>query len=217
MCGRGVRPDGVELAEVIEAELVDDELRALPARYNLAPTDPVGVLWRDQGRRRLSVARWGVPRPRGGLAINARDDRLRGGMWRPMLARGRAVVPLRGFYEWEGPQRQPWFFAREDDRLLLLAGLVVTGLDALHTTIVTAPPSADIGGVHDRMPAILEPDMVEPWLCGRDPAMVLDLVRTAADGTLRRHPVSRDVNSVRNDGPQLMQPAALAPTQVDLF
>ncbi|MCH9681079.1 MAG: SOS response-associated peptidase [Deltaproteobacteria bacterium] len=217
MCGRGVRPDGVELAEAIEAELVDEPVRSLPARHNLAPTDPVGVLWRDAGRRRLSVARWGVERPRGGLAINARDDRLRGGMWRPMLMRGRAVVPLRGFYEWEGPQRQPWYFHRTDGGLLLLAGLVSVTLDALQTTIVTTTPSVDIGGVHDRMPAILEPDMVDPWLAGRDDAMLADLVRTAPEGTLRRHPVSRDVNSVRNDGAHLIEPAAPEPTQVDLF
>ncbi|MCX4245336.1 SOS response-associated peptidase [Paraliomyxa miuraensis] len=217
MCGRGVRPDGVELAEAIEADLVDPEVRVLPVRHNLAPTDPLGVLRRDDAGRHLLLARWGVPRHRGGIAINARDDRLRGPMWRTMLRRGRAVVPLRGFYEWEGPQRQPWYFRRGDGGLLLLAGLVLADAEGLHATIVTTEPSRDIGGVHDRMPAVLEPDMVEPWLRGEDPQMLLALVRPAPDGTLLRHTVGRRVNSVRNDGPELVEPVAPIATQGELF
>lgn len=217
MCGRGVRPDGVELAESIEADVVDAEVRALPARYNLAPTDPLAVLRRDEAGRHLVVARWGVPRHRGGIAINARDDRLRGPMWRTMLRRGRAVVPLRGFYEWEKPQRQPWYYRRGDGGLLLLAGVVLGDADGLHAAIVTTDASGDIGGVHDRMPAVLEPDMVEPWLRGEDPELLQALVRPAPEGTLLRHPVSRRVSSVRNDGPDLIEPVAPIATQRELF
>lgn len=217
MCGRGVRPDGVELAETIEADLVDAEVRALPARYNLAPTEPLAVLQRDDAGRHLRVARWGVPRHGGGIAINARDDRLRGAMWRTLLRRGRAVVPLRGFYEWQKPQRQPWYFRRGDGGLLLLAGLVLDHADGPHAAIVTTGPSSDIGGVHDRMPAVLEPDMVEPWLRGEDPELLQALVHPAPEGTLRRHPVSTRVNDVRNDGPELLEPAAPVATQGELF
>ena len=217
MCGRGVRPEGPELVEGLEAELVDDEVRALPARYNLAPTDPLGVLHLDAGRRRLSVARWGVPRRKGGIAINARDDRLRSGIWAPLWRRGRAIVPLRGFYEWERPQRQPWYFHRRDGSLLLLAGLWSTDAQGLHATIVTTGPSGDIGGIHDRMPAVLEPEMVAPWLAGEDPAMLAELVRPAPEGTLERYPVDRAVGNVRNDGPWLIEPVRPEPTQAELF
>lgn len=217
MCGRGVRPDGVELAEAIEADVVDPEVRALPARYNLAPTDPVAVLRHDEAGRHLVVTRWGVPRHRGGIAINARDDRLRGPMWRTLLKRGRAVVPLRGFFEWQGPQRQPWYFHRDDGGLLLLAGLVLGDADGLHTAIVTTDASGDIGGIHDRMPAVLEPDMVQPWLLGEDPALLQALVHPAPEGTLSRHAVSKRVNAVRNDGPELLEPVTPIATQGELF
>lgn len=217
MCGRGVRPDGVELAEAIVADVVDAEVRALAARQNLAPTDPLAVLRRDAQGRHLMVARWGVPRHGGGIVINARDDRLRGPMWRTMLARGRAVVPLAGFYEWQRPQRQPWYFRRRDGQLLLLAGLVMEGADGLQAAIVTTSPSGDIGGIHDRMPAVLEPDMVEPWLHGGDPEMLAALVHPAADGTLERYAVGKQVNDVRNDGPELLEPVAPVATQGELF
>lgn len=217
MCGRGVRPDGVELAETIAADLVDAEVRALPARYNLAPTEPVVVLRRDDAGRHLLVARWGVPRHGGGIAINARDDRLRGPMWRTMLSRGRAVVPLRGFYEWQGPQRQPWYLHRGDGQLLLLAGLVLADAQGQHAAIVTTDPSEDMAGIHDRMPAVLEPDMVEPWLRGGDPAMLLALLGPAPTGTLHRRAVSKRVNNVRNDGPELLDPVTPIATQGELF
>jgi putative SOS response-associated peptidase YedK len=217
MCGRGVRSDGVELAEAIAADLVDPEVRALPARHNLAPTEPVVVLRRDPAGRHLQVARWGVPRHSGGIAINARDDRLRGPMWRTMLSRGRVVVPLRGFYEWQKPQRQPWYFHRGDGQLLLLAGLVLDDADGLHATIVTTEASGDMAGIHDRMPAVLEADMIEPWLQGGDPAMLTALIHPAVEGTLRRYTVGKRVNDVRNDGPELLEPATPIATQSELF
>lgn len=216
MCGRGVRPDGARLVETIAVDRVDDDVRALPVRYNLAPTDPLGVLWCDAGTRRLSVARWGVPRPRGGLAVNARDDRLRGGMWQPLLRRGRAVLPLQGFYEWQGPHRQPWYFQRRDGGLLLMAGLVLDEPER-HATIITTRPSNDIGGIHDRMPAILEPDEIDAWLGEPDPEALGSLLGPAPDGTLVRHAVSLRVNSVRNDGPELLDPVTPAAVQVELF
>jgi putative SOS response-associated peptidase YedK len=209
MCGRGVRPEGAEIGEALAADLVDAEVLALPARYNLAPTDPLGVLRRDGSGRHVALARWGVPRRGGGLVINARDDRLRGPMWRTMIRRGRAVVPLVGFYEWQRPTRQPWLFRRRDGGLLLLAGLVLEDAAGLHAAIVTTEPSGDIGGIHDRMPAVLEPDMVEPWLRESDPGLLEALVRPASEGTLVRHPVSRRVGDVRNDGPELVVPVAM--------
>ncbi len=217
MCGRGVRPEGPELVEALEALEVDDDVRTLPARYNLAPTDPMGVLSRGVKGRRLSIARWGVPRQRGGLAFNARGDRLRSGMWRALLPRGRVVVPLRGFYEWQGPQRQPWYFRRADGALLLLAGLVSEDVDGRHATIITTEPSTDVAGVHDRMPAVLEPDMVEPWLAEFDPHAIESLVVTASAGTLVRHAVSSRVNNVRNDGAGLLDEVTPAAVQTELF
>ena len=221
MCGRGVRPEGVELVEALGADVVEPEVLALTARNNLAPTDALPVLRRDALGRHLMLARWGVPRHGGGgIVINARDDKLRGPMWRTMLARGRAVVPLKGFYEWQRPQRQPWFFRRRDGQLLLLAGLLLENADGLHAAIVTTSPSGDIGGIHDRMPAVLEPDMVEPWLHGGDPEMLTALVHPADDGTLERYAVGKRVNDVRNQEPDLLQPlapAAPVATQGELF
>jgi len=217
MCGRGVRPEGPELIELLEAAEIDDEVRDLTVRYNLAPTQPVAVLWRGAEGRRLSVARWGVPRRRGGIAINARDDRLRTPVWRAALGEGRVVVPLRGFYEWEAGTRQPWYVHRRDGELLLMAALWTEDPEGRHAAIITTEPSGDMVDIHDRMPAILEPERVEPWLRERDPEAAAELLGPAPEGALRRYPVSRRVNRVANDGPELLEEVTPDATQGELF
>jgi putative SOS response-associated peptidase YedK len=64
------------------------------------------------------------------------------------------------------------------------------------------PAMAD---THDRMPAILEQADWPVWLgeAGGDPVALL---RPAADRVLKLWPVSRAVNSVRNNGRELLEP-----------
>ena len=65
-----------------------------------------------------------------------------------------------------------------------------------------------IAPIHDRMPVILPPEAERAWL---DPALdgkpeaLRDLLRPVAADALRACPVSRRINSTRNDGPELIQ------------
>ena len=64
--------------------------------------------------------------------------------------------------------------------------------------------------VHDRMPVVLAPDDWAGWLGSKDPAALL---RLASDDLLRFWPVSKAVNSPRNNGPELLAEHASAPTE----
>ena len=55
------------------------------------------------------------------------------------------------------------------------------------------------------MPVIMEPDDVEVWL-GDDADATAELMRPARNDVLRVWPVSRAVNDVRRDGPELLEP-----------
>jgi putative SOS response-associated peptidase YedK len=77
-------------------------------------------------------------------------------------------------------------------------------------TIIVTDANDLVRDIHDRMPVILAPADFVTWL---DPAT------KDADGLLRMlkptdpvpwsmHPVSRQVNSPRNDGPDLLEPLA---------
>ncbi len=217
MCGRAVMSSGAEMADAVGAVVVDDEVEALAPSYNVAPTRHVITVAPVHGVRRASVARWGLPRSGRGVTINARDDRLRANpVWRRLCRAGRVVVPLSGFYEWSGPrgQRQAWYFRRADRRPLLLAGLCERSAEP-RAVVVTTSASSDVSEIHDRMPAILEPDVVEAWL--ESVVDAVDLLRPADAGVLVRVAVSSAVNDSRSDGPELIEPVRPRPQQAELF
>jgi putative SOS response-associated peptidase YedK len=59
--------------------------------------------------------------------------------------------------------------------------------------------------LHSKMPVILEQQDWASWL-GEDAGDHLALMRPAGSGVVRVWPISRAVNSVRNNGAELMVP-----------
>ncbi len=70
--------------------------------------------------------------------------------------------------------------------------------------ILTTSANATMRQLHERMPVILEPDDWAAWL--ENAAQAMDLMRPAKEDVLRLWPVSRAVNSVRNNGAELAGP-----------
>jgi len=86
-------------------------------------------------------------------------------------------------------------------------------------TIITTSAPDDLGRIHDRMPMVIEPRSWADWL---DPGnndvddlrAMLAPAAAAADG-LTSFPVSRAVNSVRNNSPELIKPVELTGPELD--
>lgn len=211
------------------------------------PRDSAGVPDPDATRRSLRVMRWGlVPSwskdARGGARmINARaESAAEKPAFRRALAARRCLLPAAGWYEWQrGPDhRQPYFTCYADGSSLALAGLWEYWKprddpdgaypDGLVTaTVLTTAAVGPLAQVHDRMPLVLPPSAWEAWL---DPdtdatseAVVALLTPPSPElvDTLELRPVSVSVNSVRNNGPQLLAPPApgdvVEPLQLDLL
>lgn len=207
--------------------VADVRAAGLAARYNVAPSDEVAAVAATAEGRRLGTLSWGlVPnwaRAPARRLVNLRSERLadRPG-FRRTLQRRRCVVPADGFYEWraasgDGP-RQPFLVRARDGRALALAGLwdvwrdpEQPGADPLRTcTVLTTGPNEVVRPLHDRMPVILPPDACDVWL---DPSVtdvnhLVALCRPCPPGLVEAWPVSTAVNSVRNDGPHLVEPVA---------
>ena len=232
MCGRyaSSRPPE-DLAERFAAPLRDEPI---PPRWNVAPTDPVyAVVNRrpegaEEPQRQLRVLRWGlVPSwskdAKGGAKmINARAETLLAKpAFRSAVARRRCLLPADGYYEWmtrPGQPKQPFFIRRADGEPVALAGIYEFwrdpegGPDApwLATcAVVTTAAGESLRLLHDRMPVVLDPAECEAWL---DPRVAeeeaVELLGSAAHEALEAVPVSTAVNSVRNDGPELVEPIA---------
>ena len=73
-------------------------------------------------------------------------------------------------------------------------------------TIVTTEANGTVAGVHDRMPAILEPDEERRWLSADDPEELRTLLDPYPDDGLVAYPVSKAVNDPANDSPDVIEP-----------
>lgn len=202
----------------------------LAARYNVAPTQEVGVVRAAEGGRRLSMLRWGLLPPWAKDAaiaarlINARAETVaEKPSFRSAFRSRRCLVPADGFYEWrkEGKAKQPYRIHLPDDALFCFAGLweswrVPEGIalpasyrglgpgDEIESfTIITTEAAATIAHIHGRMPVILKPTDFDSWLTGAGDYHAL---LRPYDGPLMAEPVSTRVNKPANDDATLIEP-----------
>jgi putative SOS response-associated peptidase YedK len=223
VCGRfSQQRPASELAEIFAAEPLAEELGP---RFNVAPTDEAYVVVQREERRAVVAYRWGlIPHWAESAKVasrmfNARSETLgRSPAFADALRRKRCLVPVDGFYEWQriGNRRQPFTIHRADDRPLVLAGLWSGWHDpsverVIRTfTIITTGPNEQMTGLHDRMPVVVPDDAWSQWL---DPDGDVDDLRPLFEPsdaiTLAIDPVADLVNTVRNDGPELIRPIDL--------
>ena len=132
--------------------------------------------------------------------------------YRNAFLKRRCVLPAEAFYEWVGPkkERQPLNIARKDRKLLSMAGLfnywkpaASQGRPMLTFTVVTTAPSQWMARIHNRMPVILQDDQIDTWLdpTVSDPQQLSQLLKAPPEDFLDCYPVSREMNSVREDLP----------------
>ena len=237
MCGRFTReytwrevhdfldlkfPKGVRAAEGVKERFGKS--------YNVAPTQmsPIAHMDLESGEGEINIRRWGlVPTwaddpSIGNRMINARaESAATKPGFRKAFLRGRCVVPVSSFFEWKQPEedgpKQPYRVHRADGSIMLLAGLFEPPHEHAPDgsfTIITTAANAFMSSMHDRMPAILEPESVEAWC---DPSAekerASDLLGPAKDGVLDAHPVSRRVNKPANDEPSLVESISTQQTE----
>jgi putative SOS response-associated peptidase YedK len=197
---------------------------AIEPRWNIAPTQFVPVVRTESdAARRVALLYWGLipswakDKSVGARMINARSETARDKpAFRAAYRRRRCLVLASGYYEWQrtGGAKQPYFIRRADGEPFGMAGLWESwverpGEPALEScTILTGAPQPALSVIHDRMPVIVGPQNYAPWL---DPKLVeaeaVDAIVADRPGEpLRAEPVSRAVNSPRNEGPELIAP-----------
>ncbi len=195
------------------------------------PPRPGPARGRRRGRaeapeRLLMSFRWGlVPwwskDPKSGSRLfNARSETVTTkASFREAFRERRIIVPADGFYEWRKTKtgaKQPHYFTRADGAPMAFAGLAErwrpkgapTGTPYLRScTVITAPGGADMEGIHDRMPVILDPATFDLWLdpANEDSEELRALLRPPPAGTVVHHPVGPRIGNVRNNDPTLIE------------
>jgi putative SOS response-associated peptidase YedK len=231
MCGRYVI---ISTPEAIRALFGYGEQPNFPPRYNVAPTQPIPIVRLADGKRSLTLMRWGllpswVKDPKTfPLLINGRGESvLEKPAFRNAMRRRRCLIPTDGFYEWQvrgaGGPKQPHFVGAKRDGggqapPLAFAGLYETwtgpnGEEIDTAAIVTTAANRTLAPIHERMPVFVPKEVFDLWLdCANVEADVAAaVIRPADDNLLEVYPVSPAVNRVANDSAALIAPAAAEP------
>ena len=174
---------------------------------------------------------WAKEASGSGRLINARAETVASKpAFRRAFTKRRCIIPADGYYEWQavsdgGKQRkQPYFIYRTDGNSLAFAGIYELWRDeqvppeALRAdpgrawlwtaAIITTQATDDVGQIHDRMPMVIKPEHWADWLdpANTEPGQIHAAMLPAMAGGLTSHPVSMAVNTVRNNGPELIKP-----------
>lgn len=194
-----------------------------PARYNVAPTQPIPVVCLDkEGARRFRLMRWGLlpafvkdPKQFPTL-INARsEDALSKPSFRNAMRWRRCLIPTDGFYEWTGPKsaRRPFLLRPREPRLIAFAGLYERwrdgeGGEVDTVAILTCPANRTVTPLHDRMPVVLSPEHFDAWLdCkGTAAQAAAELLLPAAGDLLEAVEMHPKINDSRKDEPGIQEP-----------
>jgi putative SOS response-associated peptidase YedK len=188
-----------------------NSLPPMTPRFNVAPTQEVGVVRQPAGQREFVWMHWGlVPRwakdPKiGSQMINARAETAADKpAFRDAFKRRRCLVVADGFYEWQktgGKTKQPYYIHMKDGRPFGFAGLWERWGELESCTILTTSPNDLCAPVHDRMPVILGPADYDRWLDPEvsDPAALAPLLDCYPADEMVAEPVSTHVNRVANN------------------
>ncbi len=233
MCGRFVSaspPD--ELAQYFGAQAPDQELE--PNFNVAPTREVYAVRAADGHRRLTTmrwglVPFWAKDLKIGAKMINARSETvLDKPAFRRAIRRRRCLIPADGFYEWAKvpghKKKQPYYIHRTDGEPIVFAGMwerwsppsesesegEASKTDdpeevVISCTILTCGPNETMSSIHNRMPVLLAPSVWDDWLADtEDTDALTSLMVPAPDGLLTLRPVTPMVNSVRNNGPELL-------------
>jgi len=216
MCGRfGLDLSGEQLAELLELETAD--IPETKPRFNIAPGQELLALRQLDEKREATILRWGLIPSWAKDAkiahklINARSETAsEKPSFREAFKKRRCLIPSDGFYEWRraGKIREPHHIGLKGGIPFFFGGLWEAWVDPqtgekLETaTLLTTTPNSLVAPIHDRMPVIVRPDHLRPWLEGETRG-VQEVFRPYEASLMETWLVGPRVNKPMHDDPQL--------------
>jgi len=220
MCGRFVQNIPFEtLQQNFNIRTTDSDVIH---NYNVAPTQEILTIVNHDEENKLDKFHWGlVPFwakdvSIGSRMINARAETVsQKPSFRNAFKKRRCLIPADGFYEWTGEKgnKQPYYVSIPSGKPFAFAGLWESWTDKNEEsvykscTIITTAASDSIREIHDRMPAILDPEVYEKWLDVeiQDPKELESVLKDGLIHDMKYYPVSTFVNSVKNNDPNCIK------------
>ncbi len=148
-------------------------------------------------------------------------DGCYGEVFQTALPNGRVLVPSDGWFEWvkdehDPKKKQPYFIRLKSQAPMFYGALahVKSGLEQHDDdgfVIITAASDQGMVDIHDRRPLVLSPELAREWMDPSTDAIRAEEIskeccRPVED--FEWFPVGKAVGNVRNQGAELIEPAA---------
>lgn len=214
MCGRfSLTLNEAELNEFFETSGGE---APYVARYNCAPTQMLAVITNEKPHQ-LSYFKWGLipgwakDPSIGNKMINAKAETItEKPSYKTALRTRRCLVPADAFYEWrQNGDKIPYRIFLKNSRLFAFAGLwdrwrTPDGNEISSFTIITTAANEFMQAIHNRMPVILRREQEKLWLGGNNAGELLALLKPYPSDEMDAYPVSKLINSPKNDSPEVI-------------
>jgi putative SOS response-associated peptidase YedK len=222
MCGRFVRKS--TLTEIKDEFDLYEIQWAWEPSYNIAPGQEVAGVVKNSGNLLVGM-RWGfIPwwaedESIGYRMINARAETLAHKRSFSRAFKSQlCLIIADGFYEWQkiedNKKKIPFYIHLRSNQPFGFAGLYdrwksKEGTSITSCTIITTMPNELIEPIHNRMPAIIQPENREQWLNKdvQDTEKLMDLLQPYKAEEMEAYEVGMQVNSPKYNRPECIKPA----------
>ncbi len=188
------------------------------ARYNCAPSQELPII-SNKDPSELQFFRWGLipfwaKDPLiGNKMINSKAETItEKPSFKNAFHRRRCLVPADGFYEWKkNIAKTPYRIVLKSGAPFTMAGIwekwVSGDGEIIHSfSIITTEPNELLAPIHNRMPVILLPENEKMWLDDTNEATLQGLLKPYPADLMKAFPISKLVNSPKNDIPEVIVP-----------
>ena len=186
-----------------------------------------------EAKRALTTVSWGLigpwltdmqeARASQSRAINARSESIHEKpTFRNAFRSTRCLIPAAGYYEWatalgKYSPKQPFYISARDEKQLPIAGIwsswsAPNGEIIETASIITQEAQGELATIHSRMPVFMPQDRWDLWLNPRNTdvnELTSLMVVENPESIVIARPVSNAVNSVANNGKELIVEADL--------
>lgn len=209
MCGRlfCLFNSRKELIESVQKELGIEvnsaDFEYSGPRYNISPSTSIPVILPNCNLKQLN---WGFKAGKI-FIINARNEEIEEKVsFKNLIDRERCVVICSGYYEWHCERdktKSPFSFIPEGKTICFLAALRNPKNDSI--VLVTREAIPSIHHIHNRMPVVMENDLVSKWM---DPKYNYNQLKSDIINNnlkIKSTALAKHVNSITNTGPECLQ------------
>lgn len=190
--------------------------------YNITPGESVPIILREDERKNMHSALWGLIPPgsdseqEGRQHFEVKVEDVKEDEWlSECFQRRRCIVPANGFFKWKTTKKKstPFYIRLLSNNAMGIAGVYsrwkpANGREVYSFAMLTTEANALVQPVDDRMPVILRADNYDVWLSQEkvEVTTLSGLLKPYLLTEMAVNRVSEEINDTEKNNPELIQP-----------